>query len=282
MRFTASPRAKRRVYIPARPHGRNRGLERSVAGSTKPGRESTVDATEVARFSALAAEWWDARGKMAVLHRLNPVRLGFIKEAACRHFGRNDKQLDALAGLRLLDIGCGGGILSEPLARLRAGVVGADPAQGNIEAAKLHAAEAGVAIDYRVTTAEALADAGERFDIVLAMEVVEHVADLSLFLRRCAEMVKPGGLMIAATLNRTFKSFALAIVGAEYVLRWLPRGTHQWDKFVTPNELEATLERHGLRVIDETGVIYDLLADRWRLSSDMDVNYMVVAERAPS
>jgi 2-polyprenyl-6-hydroxyphenyl methylase/3-demethylubiquinone-9 3-methyltransferase len=139
-----------------------------------------------------------------------------------------------------------------------------------------------VAIDYRVTTAEALADAGERFDIVLAMEVVEHVADLSLFVRRCAEMVKPGGLMIAATLNRTFKSFALAIVGAEYVLRWLPRGTHQWDKFVTPNELEATLERHGLRVIDETGVIYDLLADRWRLSSDMDVNYMVVAERAPS
>ncbi len=161
-------------------------------------------------------------------------------------------------------------------------VVGADPSQTNIEAAKLHAGEAGVAIDYRMTTAEALADAGERFDIVLAMEVVEHVADLSLFVRRCAEMVKPGGLMIAATLNRTFKSFALAIVGAEYVLRWLPRGTHQWDKFVTPNELEATLERHGLRVIDETGVIYDLLADRWRLSSDMDVNYMVVAERAPS
>ena len=138
------------------------------------------------------------------------------------------------------------------------------------------------AIDYRATTAEDLSAAGERFDIVLAMEVVEHVADLSLFVRRCAEMVKPGGLMIAATLNRTFKSFALAIVGAEYVLRWLPRGTHQWDKFVTPNELEATLERHGLRVIDETGVIYDLLADRWRLSSDMDVNYMVVAERAPS
>jgi 2-polyprenyl-6-hydroxyphenyl methylase / 3-demethylubiquinone-9 3-methyltransferase len=182
----------------------------------------------------------------------------------------------------MLDIGCGGGILSEPLARLRAEVVGADPSQANIEAAKLHAGEADVAIDYRVTTAEALADAGERFDIVLAMEVVEHVADLSLFVRRCAEMVKPGGLMVAATLNRTFKSFALAIVGAEYVLRWLPRGTHQWDKFVTPNELEATLERHGLRVIDETGVIYDLLADRWRLSSDMDVNYMVVAERAPS
>ena len=253
-----------------------------MASRTKPGRDSTVDETEVARFSALATEWWDARGKMAVLHRFNPVRLGFIKEAACRHFGRNDKQLDALAGLRLLDIGCGGGILSEPLARLRAEVVGADPSRANIAAAKLHAAEAGVTVDYRATTAEALADEGERFDIVLAMEVVEHVADLSLFVRRCAEMVKPGGLMIAATLNRTLKSFALAIVGAEYVLRWLPRGTHQWDKFVTPNELESTFERHGLRVIDETGVVYDLLADRWRLSSDMDVNYMVVAERAPA
>ena len=251
-----------------------------MASRTKRG--SSVDEAEVAHFSAYAAEWWDPRGRMAMLHKFNPVRLAFIKQAACRHFGRDERRLDTLAGLRMLDIGCGGGILSEPLARLRAEVVGADPSQANIEAAKLHAGEAGVAIDYRVTTAEALADAGERFDIVLAMEVVEHVADLSLFVRRCAEMVKPGGLMIAATLNRTFKSFALAIVGAEYVLRWLPRGTHQWDKFVTPNELEATLERHGLRVIDETGVIYDLLADRWRLSSDMDVNYMVVAERAPS
>lgn len=251
-----------------------------MAGRTKPGRESTVDATEVARFSTLAAEWWDARGKMAVLHRLNPVRLGFIKEAACRHFGRNDKQLDALAGLRLLDIGCGGGILSEPLARLRAEVVGADPSQANIEAAKLHAAEAGVAVDYRVTTAEALADEGERFDIVLAMEVVEHVTDVGLFISRAAALVRPGGLFFVATLNRTAKSFALAIVGAEYILRWLPRGTHQWDKFVTPNELEIAVEQSGLRVSDETGVIYNLLADRWQLSRDMDVNYMVVAEKA--
>lgn len=251
-----------------------------MAGRTKPGRESTVDATEVARFSALAAEWWDARGKMAMLHRFNPVRLGFIKEAACRHFGRNDKQLDALAGLRLLDIGCGGGILSEPLARLRAEVVGADPSQANIEAAKLHAAEAGVAVDYRVTTAEALADEGERFDIVLAMEVVEHVTDVGLFISRAAAMVRPGGLFFVATLNRTAKSFALAIVGAEYILRWLPRGTHQWDKFVTPNELEIAVEQSGLRVSDETGVIYNLLADRWQLSRDMDVNYMVVAEKA--
>jgi 2-polyprenyl-6-hydroxyphenyl methylase/3-demethylubiquinone-9 3-methyltransferase len=240
---------------------------------------STVDAAEVERFAALASDWWDPRGKMAVLHKFNPVRLGFIKEAACRRFERDGKRLDALAGLHILDIGCGGGILSEPLARLGASVVGADPAEANIEAARLHAAEAGVAVDYRATIAEELADEGERFDVVLAMEVVEHVADLSLFVKRCAEMVKPGGLMITATLNRTLKSFALAIVGAEYVLRWLPRGTHQWDKFVTPNELEAVLERHGLRVTDETGVIYNLIADRWQISTDMDVNYMVTAEK---
>jgi 2-polyprenyl-6-hydroxyphenyl methylase/3-demethylubiquinone-9 3-methyltransferase len=248
-----------------------------MTGTTEARRGSTVDAAEVERFSALAAEWWDARGKMAVLHKFNPVRLGFIKDAACRHFGRDGKRLDALAGLRILDIGCGGGILSEPLARLGAQVVGADPAEANIAAARLHAEEAGVSVDYRATIAEDLADQGERFDVVLAMEVVEHVADLSLFLKRCAEMVKPGGLMVVATLNRTMKSFALAIVGAEYVLRWLPRGTHQWDKFVTPNELEAVLARHGLDVTDETGVIYNLLADRWQISTDLDVNYMVTA-----
>jgi 2-polyprenyl-6-hydroxyphenyl methylase / 3-demethylubiquinone-9 3-methyltransferase len=242
--------------------------------------DSTVDDAEVERFSALAAEWWDPRGKMAVLHRFNPVRLSLIKQAACRRFGRDASGLDALAGLRILDIGCGGGLLSEPLARLGGAVVGADPSRTNIEAAKLHAAAAGVGVDYRATTAEALADAGERFDLVLAMEVVEHVADLGLFIRRCAEMVRPGGLMVVATINRTLKSFALAIVGAEYVLRWLPRGTHRWDKFVTPNELEAALERHGLRIIDATGVSYDLIADRWQLSTDMDVNYAVTAAKA--
>ena len=240
---------------------------------------STVDADEVARFSALAEEWWDFGGKMGMLHKFNPVRLATIKEATCRQFGRDPKRLDALSGLRFLDIGCGGGILSEPLARLGAAVVGAGPAVPNIEAAKLHAAGQELSIDYRATTAEALADAGERFDVVLAMEVVEHVADLNLFVRRCAEMVKPGGLMVVATINRTLKSFALAIVGAEYVLRWLPRGTHQWDKFVTPNELEIALEQGGLAVIAETGVIYNLLADRWQLSRDMDVNYMVTAAK---
>jgi len=240
---------------------------------------STIDEAEVARFAALADEWWDTRGKMAVLHKFNPVRLAYIRDAACRHYSRNARHLDCLKDLRILDIGCGGGILCEPLARLGASVVGADPAEKNIAAAKLHAAQGGLAIDYRATSAEALADAGERFDIVLAMEVVEHVADVRLFVRRCAEMVRPGGLMIAATINRTMKSFALAIVGAEYVLRWLPRGTHQWDKFVTPDELAIAMERAGLRSGDERGVIYNLIADRWELSSDTDVNYMVLAEK---
>ena len=216
---------------------------------------------------------------MAVLHKFNPVRLAYIRDASCRRFDRDPRRLGCLAGLRVLDIGCGGGILCEPLARLGAAMVGVDPAPANIAAARLHATESALAIDYRAATVEALADADERFDLVLAMEVVEHVADVGLFVRRCAEMVKPGGLMIAATLNRTLKSFALAIVGAEYVLRWLPRGTHRWDKFVTPNELEIALTQGGLRA-GETGVIYHPLADRWQLSSDMDVNYMLTAEKA--
>jgi len=259
-----------------------RELNASTGASTMASQGSaapTVDEAELARFAALADEWWNPRGKMAPLHKFNPLRLGYIRDAACRRFGRDAKRLDCLAGLRMLDIGCGGGLLSEPLARLGAAVVGADPAEANIAAARLHAVESGLAVDYRATTAEALAEAGERFDVVLAMEVVEHVADVDLFVKLTAGMVEPGGLMIAATLNRTIKSFALAIVGAEYVLRWLPRGTHQWDKFVTPEELERALARGGLKVIDETGVVYNPLADQWRLADDMNVNYMMVAER---
>ena len=240
---------------------------------------ATVDAAEVDRFSRLAGEWWDARGKMEVLHTFNPVRIAYIRDAACRRFGRNAGRPPCLDGLRILDIGCGGGLLCEPLARLGATMVGADPSANNIQAARLHAARGGLAIDYRVTTAEALAEAGERFDVVLAMEVVEHVADVPLFVRSCAGMVRPGGLMIAATLNRTLKSFALAIVGAEYVLGWLPRGTHRWDKFLRPHELEEAMSRAGLAVTGETGVIYNPLTDQWRLSSDMDVNYMLTAEK---
>ncbi len=241
---------------------------------------ATVDATEVDRFSRLAGEWWDVRGRMAVLHKFNPVRLAYVRDTACRQFGRDAGRPPCLDGLRVLDIGCGGGLLCEPLARLGASVVGADPSADNINAARLHAGRSHLAIDYRVTTAEALAAAGERFDIVLAMEVVEHVADVGLFVQSCAGMVRPGGLMIAATINRTLKSFALAIVGAEYVLRWLPRGTHRWDRFLTPAELESAMTAAGLVLKDETGVIYSPLTDQWRLSADMDVNYMLAAAKA--
>jgi 2-polyprenyl-6-hydroxyphenyl methylase / 3-demethylubiquinone-9 3-methyltransferase len=241
------------------------------------GSDSTIDVAEVERFSAIAGHWWDPHGKMAVLHRFNPVRIAYVRDAISRRFER-DARHPRLAGLRVLDIGCGGGLLCEPLARLGAAVVGADPSPAAIEAAKLHAGANRLAIDYRATTVETLADAGERFNVVLAMEVVEHVSDVGLFIQCCAGMIEPGGLMIAATINRTLKSFALAIVGAEYVLRWLPRGTHRWDRFVTPNELEIALAQVGLRVTDATGLVYHPLADQWQLSSDVDVNYMVTAE----
>ena len=245
----------------------------------EPLEAGTIDQDEVARFSRVAGQWWDPHGPMAALHKFNPVRLGYIRDRAVAHFNRDPTRLDSLAGLRILDIGCGGGILSEPLARLGASVVGADPSASNIAVAQRHAAQSGLAIDYRNASAETLAQASEIFDVVLAMEVVEHVTDVGLFVELAGAMVKPGGLLFVATINRTAKSFALAIVGAEYILGWLPRGTHQWDKFVTPNELEIAIEQAGLHITDETGVSYNLFADRWQLSTNMDVNYMVVAEQ---
>jgi 2-polyprenyl-6-hydroxyphenyl methylase/3-demethylubiquinone-9 3-methyltransferase len=237
----------------------------------------SVDASEVAKFSRLSDEWWDPKGKMAPLHKINPLRLSYIRDAACRKFDRNVRSLNCLAELRILDIGCGAGLLCEPFTRLGAEVIGIDPAATNIAVAKLHADRAQLSIDYRCTTVEEM-DVRERFDIVLAMEVVEHVVDVGAFLDRCASMLKPGGLMVVSTLNRNWKSFALGIVAAEYVLRWLPRGTHQWDKFVTPGELTHHLARNKLTITEQTGVTYNPLADRWGLSADMDVNYMVVAE----
>jgi 2-polyprenyl-6-hydroxyphenyl methylase/3-demethylubiquinone-9 3-methyltransferase len=241
--------------------------------------QASVDPREVEQFSKLAARWWDPRGPMAPLHKLNPLRLAYIRDNTAEHSGRDPNKLGCLKGLRMLDIGCGAGLLTEPLARLGAEMTGIDPAEKNIAAARTHAVETGVTVDYRDTTAETLAAAAEQFDVVLAMEVVEHVVDVPSFVATCASLVKPGGLMFAATLNRTLKSFALAIVGAEYVLRWLPRGTHQWDKFVTPEELEAAIEDAGMAVIGERGVIFNPLAARWQLSSDMDVNYMLVAAK---
>ena len=253
-------------------------------GPSKAGR-STIDAAEVERFAALAAEWWNPNGKFRPLHKFNPVRLAYIRDQVAARFGRDPREARPFEGLRIIDgardhLRPGGGLLCEPMARLGAEVVGADAAATNIEVAKLHAAESGVNVDYRATTAEALADAGEKFDVVLNMEVVEHVADIDLFIGKCAEMVKPGGIMFVATINRTLKALGLAIIGAEYVLRWLPRGTHQFGKLVRPEELEKALTGAGLTVADRTGVVYNLLADRWQRSRDMDVNYMVLAEKA--
>lgn len=240
----------------------------------------TIDTEEVARFSAMAEEWWDPAGKFKPLHKFNPVRLAYIKQEVCRRFDRDPKASDAFKGLRFLDIGCGGGLLCEPMARLGAEVVGADPSQTNIEIAKLHMRSSGLDIDYRTETAEALAAAGESFDVVLNMEVVEHVADVPLFLEATGSMVRPGGLMFVATINRTLKAYALAIVGAEVVLRWLPRGTHTYEKLVKPEEIETPLGQAGLTIIDRSGVSYNPLTDSWARSRDMDVNYMLLAEKA--
>lgn len=246
-------------------------------GATRDG--STIDPAEVARFEGIAKTWWDPKGPMAVLHKFNPVRLAFIRDLACARFGRDPKTMRALEGLTLVDIGCGGGVLSEPLARLGAQVTGLDPAPTNVAVARAHAEASGLAVDYRQETIEALVAEGARFDIVLAMEVVEHVADVEAFVAACCAAAKPGGLLVMATLNRTLKSYALAIVGAEYVLRWLPRGTHDWEKFVTPDELGAAIERSGLELGETAGVTYNPLTDRWSASRDTDVNYMMVAYR---
>ena len=252
-------------------------MQQDSPENASPGPATTVDPAEVAKLSRLSDEWWDPKGNMAPLHKINPLRLSYIRDAACRKFERNAKSLNCLAGLRILDIGCGAGLLCEPFTRLGAQVIGVDPSASNIAAARHHAEKGHLSIDYRCTTIEQM-DPRERFDIVLAMEVIEHVTDVGVFISRCAAMLKPGGLMVISSLNRNWKSFALAIVGAEYVLRWLPRGTHQWDKFVTPDELAHYLSQNKLTITDQTGVVYSPFGDRWSLSSDMDVNYMVLAE----
>jgi 2-polyprenyl-6-hydroxyphenyl methylase/3-demethylubiquinone-9 3-methyltransferase len=243
------------------------------------GASTTIDPAEVARFDAIARTWWDPTGPMRTLHKFNPVRLAYIRDLACRRFGRDPRSVDSLQGLSVVDVGCGGGILSEPLARLGASVTGLDPAPTNIAVARLHADKTGLAIDYRNETVEAVVARGGAFDIVLAMEVVEHVSDVQAFVDACARAVRPGGLLVMATLNRTLRSFALAIVGAEYVLGWLPKGTHQWEKFVTPEELGLALGAAGLVVADRQGVTYSPLRDRWSLSPDLAVNYMLAATR---
>ena len=241
---------------------------------------ASVDPAEIAKFTAMAEAWWDPQGKFRPLHRLNPVRLTYIRDSCAARFKREGKGARPLAGLSLVDIGCGGGLLCEPLTRLGARVTGIDAGARNIAIARSHAADGELAIDYRQATAESLAAAGERFDVVLSMEVVEHVADPAGFLASCAELVAPGGLLIVATLNRTAKSFAFAIVGAEYLLRWLPRGTHDWRRFLRPSEIAGMVRSQGLALGEAMGVVYSPLGDNWRLSaSDLDVNYMLRFER---
>lgn len=237
---------------------------------------------EVDKFDRLAQDWWDPAGPMRPLHRINPVRLAYIREEVCRHFGREDRAAFPLEGLSVLDVGCGAGLLSEPAARLGGAVTGLDPAPGMIEAARRHAAESGLAVTYRADTVETLAAEGASFDLVIAMEVVEHVADVDLFVGSCAAVLKPGGLLLLATINRTLRAFALAIVGAEYVLRWLPKGTHDWERFVTPEELRRSCEAAGLAGYATRGMVFDPLDRDWRLSRDTAVNYLARAAKPGS
>jgi 2-polyprenyl-6-hydroxyphenyl methylase/3-demethylubiquinone-9 3-methyltransferase len=241
---------------------------------------TSINPDEVERFSRIAAEWWDPKGKFAPLHRFNPVRLAFIREQALARFGRDPKARTPFEGLSLLDIGCGGGLLSEPMSRLGFSVTGVDASERNIGTAKAHAAELGLSIDYRAATAEQLlAEAAGPFDVILNMEVIEHVEGPEQYLRDCARLLKPGGLMIVATLNRTLKAFALAKFGAEYVLRWLPIGTHDWNKFLKPQEIKAFLKGADVTVHGPFGVAFEPLTGRWRQSGDCDVNYMMTVER---
>lgn len=241
---------------------------------------SSIDPADVARFSAIAAEWWDPKGKFAPLHKFNPVRLAFIRDQCLYRFQRDPKARRPFEGLRLLDIGCGGGLLSEPMTRLGFVVTGVDASERNIATASTHAAEQGLGIDYRASTAEALLAAGEPpFDVILNMEVIEHVADPGPYLRDCASLLKPGGLMIVATLNRTLKAFALAKVGAEYVLRWLPAGTHDWSKFLKPDEIRSFLTDAPVGVDGPFGVVFNPITGRWSESGDADVNYMMTVVR---
>jgi 2-polyprenyl-6-hydroxyphenyl methylase/3-demethylubiquinone-9 3-methyltransferase len=240
----------------------------------------TLDQEEVDRFARLASEWWDPAGKFRTLHRIGSARLGYIRDELVQHFKRPAGGLKPFTGLSLLDIGCGGGLICEPLARLGGQVTGLDPAIENIEAARRHAAGQGLATEYVNATVEDLERAGRTFDAVLCLEVVEHVPDVGAFLKSCAALVRPGGLMLLSTINRTMKAYLLAIVGAEYVLRWLPVGTHQWDRFVTPDELAGHLGSAGLGQFSCAGLVYNPLADTWSIAGDTDVNYMARVEKA--
>ncbi|MEO1150221.1 MAG: bifunctional 2-polyprenyl-6-hydroxyphenol methylase/3-demethylubiquinol 3-O-methyltransferase UbiG [Pseudomonadota bacterium] len=248
--------------------------------SAAPG-NTTIDPDEVEKFTKIAEEWWDPTGKFKPLHKFNPVRLGYIRDQVCHHFGRTPMDELPLKGLRLIDVGCGGGLVAEPMARLGAAVTAIDAAERNIKTAMTHASQSGLEIDYRNTTVEDLVAAGEApFDVVLNLEVVEHVADVSLFLKSSADLVAPGGMMVLATINRTLKALLLAKIGAEYVLQWLPMGTHDPKKFVKPREVEAALSRGNMAIAARGGVNYNVLTDKWEVTNNTAVNYMIVAKKA--
>lgn len=249
-----------------------------MSENTKP----NLDDAEVARFRAIAAEWWDPRGKFRPLHQIGPARLRFVRDELVRHFGLTAGGLKPLAGLKLLDIGCGGGLISEPLARMGGTVTGIDPGEENVAIARAHAEPQGLGIDYRAVTAEELVAAGESFDAVVCLEVVEHVPDVGAFLATCAALVRPGGMLIVSTINRTLRSYALAIVAAEYVLGWLPRGTHQWERFVMPDELARHLAAAGVAAPRFAGLVYAPLRDSWDLSDDTAVNYLAASAKPPA
>ena len=242
--------------------------------------QTTIDPSEVAKFEAMAAEWWNPNGKFRPLHLMNPCRLDYITTQIAAEYGRDLTKPLPFAGLRILDIGCGGGLLSEPMARLGAEVVGADAAPRNIPVAQVHAQAAGLSIDYRFTTAEDLAAAGEQFDVVLNMEVVEHVSDPLAYLTACHDLLKSGGIMLCSTLNRNPKSYLMAIIGAEWVMRWLPKGTHDWAKFITPDELYALINRAGLTPVDRKGMVFNPVSWGWSLSArDLSVNYVTTSRK---
>ena len=244
-------------------------------------RDASIDDAEIARFESVAAEWWDSDGQFRPLHRMNPTRVGYIRDALCRHFGRTAGETSPLEGLSIADVGCGGGLLCEPMARLGARVTGVDAGEEAVSIARLHADQMELEIDYRQATAEALAAEGATFDAVLALEIVEHVADIDAFLAAVASLVRPGGALIMSTLNRTPKSFGLAIVGAEYLLRWVPRGTHDWRKFVRPSELAGGLRRQGIEIDEARGMVFNPLSGAWSLSDrDLEVNYLLAGHKA--